>query len=50
MIDVDDLLGAKRADLERLARYLGIRTWLDDDQNDLALRVMRALRRIRGEA
>jgi hypothetical protein len=50
VIDASDLLRSKRADLERLAAYLGVRVWPNDDHYGLALRVAHALRRIQGEA
>jgi hypothetical protein len=49
VIYIEDLALVKREGLERLAAYLGIRTEQTDDQQDLALRVMRALRKIEGE-
>jgi hypothetical protein len=44
VIDASDLLRSKRADLERLAAYLGVRVWPNDDDYGLALRIAHTLR------
>jgi hypothetical protein len=50
VIEAADLVGAKRADLDRLAAYLGVRAEAEEDDVKLALRIADALRVIRGEA
>ena len=44
MIDAADLARAKRADLERLARYLGVVVYPNDDSLGLAMRIAHTLR------
>jgi hypothetical protein len=50
VIDAADLLGAKRAYLERLAAYLGIRAEPNEETTELALRIAHTLRLIQGDA
>ncbi len=50
MIDAADLLASKRADLERLAAYLGIRVEPNEETTELALRIAHTLRLIQGDA
>jgi hypothetical protein len=50
VIDIDDLLSAKREDVERLADYLGVRVSPVDDHQELALRVIGMMWRIRAKA
>jgi hypothetical protein len=50
VIDASDLLRSKRADLERLAVYLGVRLLPTEEATELALRIAHVMRLIEGEA